>query len=137
MYPSIDKVLIHYEPEQKEVGLIAAPLNVAEGDIPDQKSRLSEHFGETPYFAIIERSSSLKTVSIKSYQKNTFKDLERKKGVKAAEMLAELDVDEVRSPLTLDGKGAGYALEALQIKVVTTSAKTLQGLVSELKKELG
>jgi cation diffusion facilitator family transporter len=137
MYPSIDKVLIHYEPEQKEVELIAAPLNVAEGDTPDEKSGLSEHFGETPYFAIIERSSSLKTVSIKSYQKNTFKDLERKKGVKAAEMLAELDVDEVRSPLTLDGKGAGYALEALQIKVVATSAQTLQGLVSELKKELG
>ena len=137
MYPSIDKVLIHYEPEQKEVELIAAPLNVAEGDIPDEKSGLSEHFGETPYFAIIERSSSLKTVSIKSYQKNTFKDLERKKGVKAAEMLAELDVDEVRSPLTLDGKGAGYALEALQIKIVATSAQTLQGLVSELKKELG
>ncbi|MGA8833746.1 MAG: cation diffusion facilitator family transporter [Desulfomonilaceae bacterium] len=137
MYPSIDKVLIHYEPEQKEVELIAAPLNVAEGDIPDEKSGLSEHFGETPYFAIIERSSSLKTVSIKSYQKNTFKDLERKKGVKAAEMLAGLEVDEVRSPLTLDGKGAGYALEALQIKVVATSAQTLGDLITELKQELG
>jgi len=137
MYPSIDKVLIHYEPEQKEVELIAVPLNVAEGDTPDEKSGLSEHFGETPCFAIIERNSSLKTVSIKSYQKNTFKDLERKKGVKAAEMLAGLEVDEVRSPLTLDGKGAGYALEALQIKVVATSAQTLGELITELKQELG
>jgi cation diffusion facilitator family transporter len=137
MYPSIDKVLIHYEPEQKEVELIAAPLNVAEGDTPDDKSGLSEHFGETPYFAIIERNSSLKIVSIKSYQKNAFKDLERKKGVKTAEMLAELDVDEVRSPLTLEGKGAGYALEALQIGIVTTPAKTLEELITELKQELG
>ncbi|MHB8202520.1 MAG: cation diffusion facilitator family transporter [Desulfomonilaceae bacterium] len=137
MYPSIDKVLIHYEPEQKEVELISAPLNVAEGDTPDDKSGLSEHFGETPYFAIIERNSSLKTVSIKSYQKNAFKDLERKKGVKTAEMLAELDVDEVRTPITLEGKGSGYALDALQIRIVMTPAKTLEELITELKQELG
>ncbi|MCL5124230.1 MAG: cation diffusion facilitator family transporter [Deltaproteobacteria bacterium] len=134
--PNIDKILIHYEPEHKAIEYIAAPLDVADGDSPDQKSGLSEHFGETPYFAIIERSSSLKTVSIKSYQKNTFKDLERKKGVKAAEMLAELEVDEVRTPITLEGKGSGYALEALQIRIVTTPAKTLEDLLTELTQEL-
>jgi predicted Fe-Mo cluster-binding NifX family protein len=137
LYPSIDKILIHYEPEHRDIELIAAPLDVSDDGISNQQSQLSKHFGETPCFAIIERNSSLKTVSIKSYQKNTFKDLERKKGVKAAEMLAGLEVDEVRSPLTLDGKGAGYALEALQIKVVATSAQTLGDLVTELKQELG
>jgi cation diffusion facilitator family transporter len=137
LYPSIDKILIHYEPEHRDIELIAAPLDVSDDGISNQQSQLSKHFGETPCFAIIERNSSLKTVSIKSYQKNTFKDLERKKGVKAAEMLAGLEVDEVRSPLTLDGKGAGYALEALQIKVVATSAQTLGDLITELKQELG
>lgn len=137
MYPSIDKVLIHYEPEQKEVELIAAPLNVADGNTPNDKSEVSEHFGETPYFAIIERNSSLKTVSVRSYPKNSFKDLERKKGVKTAEMLAELDVDEVRTPITLEGKGSGYALDALQIRTVITPAKTLEELITELKQELG
>ncbi len=137
MYPSIDKVLIHYEPEQKEVELIAAPLNVADGNTPNDKSKVFEHFGETPYFAIIERNSSLKTVSVRSYPKNSFKDLERKKGVKTAEMLAELDVDEVRTPITLEGKGSGYALDALQIRTVITPAKTLEELITELKQELG
>ncbi|MGO8877986.1 MAG: cation diffusion facilitator family transporter [Desulfomonilaceae bacterium] len=137
LYPSIDKILIHYEPEHRDIELIAAPLDVSDDGISNQQSQLSKHFGETPCFAIIERNSSLKTVSIKSYQKNTFKDLERKKGVKAAEMLAGLEVDEVRSPLTLDGKGAGYALEALQIRIVTTPAKTLEELITELKQELG
>ncbi|MGC8659846.1 MAG: cation diffusion facilitator family transporter [Desulfomonilaceae bacterium] len=135
LYPSIDKIIIHYEPEHKDIELIAAPLDVPEGDKPDTQSILSEHFGESPYFAVIERNSRLNTLSVKDYIRNPFIHMDRKKGVKTAEMLSEYGVDQLRSPVTLDGKGAGYALDAMQIEVVVTSVKNLTDLVEELKLE--
>jgi cation diffusion facilitator family transporter len=134
-YPNIDKILIHYEPEHKDIELIAVPL-VNGSNLPDEKSRLSDHFGEAPYFGIIAKSYSNRTVSIDNYLPNRFKDLERQKGVKAAEMLAEYGVDQVRSRVRLEGKGSGYALDALQIEVVPTSAQTLEDLITELKQDL-
>jgi cation diffusion facilitator family transporter len=132
-YPNIDKILVHYEPEHKVFLLIAVPLDVSGDSRPDEKSRLSEHFGEAPYFGIITKDSSDNTVLIKDYLKNPFKDLERKKGVKAAELLAEYGVDQVMSPVQFDGKGAGYALEAMQIEVVPNSSRTLECLIAYLK----
>jgi cation diffusion facilitator family transporter len=136
-YPNIDNLLIHYEPEHKDLRLIAVPLDVSVDNSPDEKSGLSEHFGEAPYFAIIEEDFSNETVLIKEYLKNPFKDLERKKGVKAAELLAEYGVDQVRSPVQLNGKGAGYALEALQIEVVPTVSRSLEVLLAELQDSAG
>jgi len=136
-YPNIDNLLIHYEPEHKDLRLIAVPLDVSVDDSPDEKSGLSEHFGEAPYFAIIEEDFSNETVLIKEYLKNPFKDLERKKGVKAAELLAEYGVDQVQSPVQLNGKGAGYALEALQIEVVPTASRSLEVLLAELQDSVG
>ncbi len=132
---NIHKILIHYEPQHKDIELIAVPLDVKAPNLPDEKSRLSDHFGEAPYFAIIAKSYSNKTVSIDNYLPNCFKDLERQKGVKAAEMLAEHGVDQVRSRVRLEGKGSGYALDALQIEVAQTSAQTLEDMITELKQD--
>jgi predicted Fe-Mo cluster-binding NifX family protein len=96
---------------------------------------LSEHFGEAAYFAIIAKDSSNNTVLIQDYLKNPFKVLERKKGVRAAELLVEYGVDQVMSPVQFDGKGAGYALEAMQIEVVPTASRTLEGLIADRKEE--
>jgi cation diffusion facilitator family transporter len=134
-YPNIDKILIHYEPERKALLLIAAPLDVSGDSPPEEKSGLSDHFGEAAYFAFITKDSSNNTVIIKDYLKNPFKDLERKKGVRVAEMLVEYGVDQVRSPVQFDGKGAGYALEAMQIEVVPTASRTLEALIAEIKAE--
>jgi cation diffusion facilitator family transporter len=135
-YPNIDKILIHYEPEHKDIELIAVPLDITALNLPDEKSRLSDHFGEAPYFGIISKNYSNRTVSIDDYLPNLFKDLERQKGVKAAEMLAEHGVDQVRSRVRLEGKGSGYALDALRVEVVPTSAQTLKDLITELKQDL-
>jgi cation diffusion facilitator family transporter len=135
-YPNIDKILIHYEPEHKVLLLIAVPLDVSGDNPPDEKSRLSEHFGEAAYFAVITKDSSSNMVLTKDYLKNPFKDLERKKGVKVAEMLVEYGVDQVRSSVQFDGKGAGYALEAMQIGIVPTASQTLEALIAEIKTEL-
>ena len=53
-YPNIDKILIHYEPEHKDIELIAVPLDITALNPPDEKSRLSDHFGEAPYLGLFQ-----------------------------------------------------------------------------------
>ncbi|MBN1654413.1 MAG: cation diffusion facilitator family transporter [Deltaproteobacteria bacterium] len=132
-HPNIDKLLIHYEPELKDTLSIATAIDVPANEYPDENARLSDHFGEAPYFAILLKDNRNGSVSIQDYLKNPFIDLERHRGVKAAELLAERGVDEVITLLDLQGKGAGYALEALQIDAFMTTANTLKELMSKIQ----
>jgi cation diffusion facilitator family transporter len=135
-YPNIDKILIHYEPEHKNVEIVATPLDVKDGKSPNEKSSISQHFGDAPYFAIIDRDFSLKKISIRSYMENPFKDVDKKKGVRVAEFLFEHAVDEVRSRVDFEGKGSGYALEAMNIAIVTTAANTLGEMIEQMGRNL-
>jgi cation diffusion facilitator family transporter len=134
-WPDIDRILIHYEPEQKAFVEIAAPVNAHEGAEPGLDSPLSEHFGEAPLFALLEKERSTGNVTIETFIENAARNLERHRGVKAAELLAERGIDEVWTRVALEGKGAGYALEALGIDVVTTEATTLRELISEIAED--
>lgn len=134
--PDIDKLLIHYEPEQKEILFIAVPIDVPENEVPDETVKLSDHLGEASYFAILLKDHGKKKASVKDYLKNPFVDLDRRKGVKVAKLLAEQGVDEVITRIDLEGKGSGYALEALQIHVSVTDTNTLLGLIHRIEGEL-
>jgi predicted Fe-Mo cluster-binding NifX family protein len=134
-WPDIDRLLIHFEPEQKECIHIAAPVNAHEGAGPGLESPLSDHFGEAPLFAVLKKERITGNVALETFIENTSRTLERQRGVKAAELLGEMDIDEVWTRAALDGKGAGYALEALGIDVVTTEATTLRELLSEIAQE--
>jgi cation diffusion facilitator family transporter len=131
-WPDIDRILIHYEPDQKEFIRIASPLDVPHGARPELDSPLSEHFGEAPFFAVLKKQIRTGGVTLETFVENRSKDLKSHRGVKAAEALEEMGVDEVRARAALDGKGAGYALEALGIDVFTTEASTLRELISEM-----
>lgn len=131
-WPDIDRILIHFEPQQQEFILIAVPIDAPKGTLPQLDSTLSEHFGEAPFFAVLRKEMRTGNVALETFIENRFSTLERQRGVKAAELLAEAGVDEVRGRAALDGKGAGYALEALGIDVFTTRAATLEELLSEI-----
>jgi cation diffusion facilitator family transporter len=111
-WPDIDRILIHYEPEQQEFILISAPIDAPKGARPELDSMLSEHFGEAPFFAVLRKETCTGNVAFETFIENRFNALERQRGVKAAELLAEAGVDEVWTRAAVDGKGAGYALEA-------------------------
>lgn len=136
-WPDIDRILIHYEPEQKEFVEIATPVNTPEGTRPGLDSPLSEHFGEAPFFAVLKKEMRTGNVAFETFVANGFRNLERHRGVRAAELLSEMGIDEVRARVTLEGKGAGYALEALGIDVFTTGAATLRELISEIVESHG
>ena len=131
--PNIDKILIQFEPLQKEFSLIAAPVETSEETPPDMDPRLSDHFGEAPYFAVLKKNLRKNEVVLQGFEKNPFVDLERKKGVKTAEFIADLDVDHVIVRKTLHGKGAGYTLEALYVDYSVTDAESLRDLIIDLE----
>ena len=128
-WPDIDRLIIHFEPEQKEYIHIAVPVNAREAAGPGLDSPLSEHFGEAPLFAVLKKERITGNVALETFIENSSRTLERQRGVKAAELLGETDIDEVWTRAILEGKGAGYTLEALGIDVLTTEATTLRELV--------
>ena len=107
-------------------------MNTPEGTLPGLDSTLTEHFGEAPFFAVLKKEMRTGNVAFDSFVANDFRNLERHRGVKAAEFLSEMGIDEVWTRVSLDGKGVGYALEALGIDVLTTEATTLRELLSEI-----
>ena len=129
--PDIDRILIHYEPEQKQYHKIAAPVNAIEGIRPGLDSPLSEHLGDARSFAVLRKEVSTGHVVLETFVANEFRNLERRRGVRIAEFLADLGIDEVWTRATLDAKGAGYALEALGIDIHTTDSTTLRELISQ------
>lgn len=133
--PNIDKLLIHYEPKQKDSISIATPIDISPNEYLGQNAKISEHFGEAPYFALLTKDNHNGTVSFRDYLKNPYVDLDRHKGVKIAELLSEKGVDEVVTLVDLKGKGSGYALEALQIDATVTDANTVQELLGQIEKE--
>ncbi len=135
-WPDIDRILIHYEPEKRDSVLVASPLEAVEGLPPPEQSRLSDHFGSAPYFVLIRKNVEEGCAQVERILKNPFSQLERKRGVRAAELLAELGVHQVRTRADLEGKGAKYALEALHVEVLPTGADTVGQLIAEIEQHL-
>ena len=134
-WPEIDKILIHYEPQHKATWRIAVPLEHAPEQNPGHSESLSDHFGEAPFFAILAKDTRTGEVRVEDYLDNPFRTLERQKGVRAAEFLAQHDVDEIVTRANLEGKGSGYALEALHVAHSATSAATLPELAAQIATE--
>ena len=135
--PNIDKLLVHYEPVQKNITRMATPVDIRGDGLADLESHISNHFGEATQFAIILRDNRDRKVRLDSFLVNPYVELERRKGVKVAEMLRDEEVDQVFTRTDLSGKGAGYSLEALGIDVVLTEALTLGQLIEEIKDNAG
>ena len=134
-WPDIDRISIHYEPEKRDSVLVASPLDSNEALPPSEQSRLSDHFGSAPHFVLIRKNVEEGRARVEGTLQNPFFALERKKGVKVAELLAEQSVDQVWTRADLEGKGANYALAALDIEVVPTTACSVEELIREI--ELG
>lgn len=134
-WPDIDRILIHYEPEKRDSVLVASPLDSNEALPPSEQSRLSDHFGSAPHFVLIRKNVGEGRAHVEGTLQNPFAELERKRGLKAAELLAEYGVDHVRARADLEGKGAKYALEALHVGVLRTDATTVAELIMEIEKD--
>lgn len=109
----VDHVLIRYEPQRKETTIRAVPLE-------EDKRRLSEHFGDAPYFYIVTIREEDSALLSEAYHRNPFAGEEKGKGIKVSEWLLQQGVDTVYSPKGFKGKGPGYVFSDAGVDVIIT-----------------
>jgi cation diffusion facilitator family transporter len=114
--PHIERVLLQVEPAKSPYIRYAVPLAAADG-------RISEHFGEAPYFAILTLEREGRSLVERRVTVNPFRDVQRGKGIRVAEWLVEQKVDVVLSREALQGKGPAYVMRDAGIELRSTAAQ--------------
>ncbi|MFW6125557.1 MAG: cation diffusion facilitator family transporter [Chloroflexota bacterium] len=122
----VDRVLIHYEPEEKTEVRYAVPLASRQGEI-------SPHFGEAPHFALIDFDKEQKRITGREILDNPHADLEKGKGLTVAQFLLEYKPDVIASRERLSGKGPGYAFADAGVETVQTKARSIDEFISQLE----
>ncbi|MFO7461880.1 MAG: NifB/NifX family molybdenum-iron cluster-binding protein, partial [Desulfatiglandales bacterium] len=122
--PHVEGVMIHYEPQPRTHTRIAVPL-------VDSSERVSAHFGESPYFALVTVRLSDQSVEKRVLVENPYKNVETAKGIRVAEWLVEQNVDHVLMKEDLSRKGPGYVLSNAGVQTTVTAAGTLEEAIIE------
>ncbi|MFH1481422.1 MAG: cation transporter dimerization domain-containing protein, partial [Pseudomonadota bacterium] len=122
--PHVERVMIHYEPQPRTHTRIAVPL-------ADPLGKMSGHFGESPYFALVTVRLSDHHLEKKDVIENPHKNVETAKGIRVAEWLVGQNVDQVMLKEDLSRKGPGYVMANAGIKVGITSTNKLEEAIEE------
>jgi cation diffusion facilitator family transporter len=120
----VDNVLIHCEPVRKDTISFALPLQNTEGEV-------SQHFGESPRFAIVTVNADDRSIKNHETVTNPFLSVERGKGILVAEFLIKRGVDTLLLKKKFEGKGPEYVLADSDVDVVITQAKTMREALLE------
>ena len=118
---NVDRVLIHYEPMKKETVVVAVPLEI-------DRVRLSEHFGEAPFYYVAAIRESDGKILEESFLANPFLEEEKAKGIKVSKWLLQKGMDRLFTSKDLTGKGAGYVLSDAGVEVLPFQGTTLAEL---------
>ncbi len=126
--PHIEKITILYEPRKRENVRIALPL-------ADEKGRISAHFGEAPWFAVVLVQRTDQTVQKTEVLKNPHAATETAKGIRVAEWLVKAGVDHVGMKEDVSRKGPGYVLANGGIQVHLIDSDDLDAAVADILAE--
>ena len=116
---NVDRVLIHYEPSKKESFIYAVPLK------DDNQNRISRHFGEAPYFALITVRIKDKKAIDQKIVKNPFTQVEHGKGILVAEFLNKHQIDVIITKENFEGKGPYYVFSNAAVDNLVTEEETV------------
>ena len=123
--PQVDRVTIHYQPIQRSSLRYAIALQ-------DARGTLSGHFGESPYFALVDIDLQRKDIRRQEIVANPYSNLAKGKGLKVSRFLLAFKPDVVICKESLAGKGPGYAFAEAGVETAETEAESLEGLVKSL-----
>ena len=128
---NVDRVLVHMEPEEKEFIRYAVPCTENKG----LSSKVSGHFGAAEYFCLfdIDLRTADNELTDMRFIKNPYFALERRKGLKAAELLVTNKIDKLITKESIAQKSAFYVLEDAYVEFEETDADTIEEIVEELK----
>lgn len=121
----IDQVLIHYEPLEKDKVIYAFPLT-------DDQNSISSHFGEVSYFMLVTFQMADKVASKVEVLSNPYSEVERSKGILAAEYLSKNKVNIVIVKNHFESKGPLYVFSNANIEVKLTKGETPQQALKNL-----
>ena len=123
--PHIEKITILYEPRKREHVRIALPL-------ADENGRISAHFGEAPWFAVVFVQRKDQTVQKQEIMENPHTATETAKGIRVAEWLVQAGVDHVGMKEDISRKGPGYVLANGGIQVHLIAGDDLDAAVDDI-----
>ncbi|MBN1195145.1 MAG: cation diffusion facilitator family transporter [Methanomicrobiaceae archaeon] len=129
LVPNVERMVIHYEPEERLSLRYAVPLSDPEGTI-------SPHFGEAAWFALLDFSVKDGALQRTELLANPASEMEKQKGLRAAELLLRHKTDVVFSRQPLTGKSPEYVFESAKVIVRRTDVATLAHLIGQIKHEL-
>jgi cation diffusion facilitator family transporter len=129
LVPNVERVTIHYEPEERSHLRYVVPLS-------DSSGTISDHFGEASCFAILDVSVSEPALQRREIVQNPAKEMEHQKGIRAAEYLLSFKPDVVFSKKSLAGKSAEYVFESARVEVRKTDETGLDQLAAAIVREL-
>jgi len=117
--PHVERVFIHYEPPSRGFSRLAVPL-------ADPEGRIGSHFGESPYFAVIQLRLADHHIESKKILENPHAEMERAKGIRVAEWLINEKIDALILKEGMKHKGPGYVLTNAGVKVHVVAADNLE-----------
>jgi len=117
---NVDKVLIHYEPMEKENLVYAVALDDVDGQ------RLSDHFGDAPHFMLVTVRAKDKQVIDEQIVENPFVGVEKGKGILVAEFLERQAVDVFLAKQPFKSRGPAYVFSAAAIDIHQTDEETVE-----------
>jgi cation diffusion facilitator family transporter len=118
----VDRVTINYQPIQRSILRYAIALQ-------DARGALSGHFGESPYFALVDIDLQRKDIRRQEIVANPYSNLAKGKGLKVSRFLLAFKPDVVICNESLAGKGPGYAFAEAGVETAQTEEDSLEGLV--------
>ena len=124
----VDKVIIHIEPEEKEFIRYAVPCTENNG----MRSKVSMHFGGAEYFCIFDIKTEDRELTDMRFIKNPFIALEKRKGLKAAELLVASKIDKLVTKESIAKKSPFYVLEDAYVESDVTDADTIGEVIDNL-----
>jgi cation diffusion facilitator family transporter len=121
----VDKVTIHYEPIKKDFLIYAIPVE-------EDKYNVSQHFGDAPYFYLIQISTQERVIHEEKILRNPYLKEKKRKGIIVSEWLIRNGVDTVYTRKAFDGKGPSYVFANAEVEVIVTEVETTEEIREEL-----
>lgn len=122
---NVDRVLIHFEPTQKEILVYAFPLKDA------NQNQISPHFGEAPYFSLVKVRVEDKKAIEHQVLENSFTQVKQGKGILVAEFLNKHFIDVIVTRESFDGKGPFYVFSNAAVENLQSDRETIEEALAD------
>ncbi|MFP4429413.1 MAG: NifB/NifX family molybdenum-iron cluster-binding protein, partial [Desulfovermiculus sp.] len=120
----VHSVVVHFQPQPAYRLRTAIPMQ-------DMAGTISHHFGEAPYFALVDIQRQDRSIEQQNIVSNPYQNIERGKGIKVAEWLVEQKTDQVWVREDIKNKGPGYVFANAGIDVQQVNHETLIDVLEE------